>query len=821
MNWNNLTEMAQKVIWLAQEEANFLNNDYLGTEHILLGLIKIEEGIAYRALIRANADPQEIIERIESLIREDRKSDVFEKEDVILTPRTKRVLEISEKEVANLGDSYINTEHILLAIIHEGGGVAIKILQDIGIDFVQLEETIYSMLGEKKISWDKDKTVAYTSNQMKTPILDQYSRDLTLLAKRGKLDTVIGREDEMERVIEILMRRKKNNPAIIGDPGVGKTAIVEGLAQRIVLGKVPYLLKGRRLVALDITSIIAGTKYRGEFEERMKKILQELNRAQKNVILFIDEFHTIVGAGAAEGAVDASNILKPALARGEIQVIGSTTLKEYRRYIEKDAALERRFQPIFVKEPTVSESVKILEGLRGHYEEFHQVRITHEAIWSAVKLSVKYINDRFLPDKAIDLIDEAAARVRLNFSKRSEPKNSEYKLKSIRDARFQAIKDGDSLRVEKLKEEEKKIIEKAKKIMPSSVALSGDRPKVTDDDIKRVASLWTGIPVEKLVSDEKDRLVNMETELHKRIVGQDVAVKSVSSAIRRVRAGLKDPKKPIGSFLFLGPTGVGKTELAKALAEFLFGNDTALIRFDMSEYMEKFTVSRLIGSPPGYVGYEEGGVLTEAVRRKPYSVVLFDEIEKAHPDIFNILLQIMDEGRLTDAHGHTVNFKNTAIILTSNYGSDIFKSNVLGFSVGDAEKTFEDKKKKLLTSLKKIFKPEFLNRIDDIIVFYPLTQEEITQIVDVMMKRIEKNIADEKISIKLTFAMKAHLVKNGYSAEYGARPLQRLIEREVEDPIAMALLKEEFCSGNAIIVDYDEESKTTKLSKEREIISAK
>jgi len=596
MNWNNLTEMAQKVIWLAQEEANFLNNDYLGTEHILLGLIKIEEGVAYRALISIGADPHEIIERVESLIREDRKSDVFEKEDVILTPRTKRVLEISEKEVANLGDSYINTEHILLAIIHEGGGVAVKILQDIGIDFAQLEETIYSLLGEKKISWDK--TVAYTPNQIKTPILDQYSRDLTLLAKRGKLDTVIGREDEMERVIEILMRRKKNNPAIIGDPGVGKTAIVEGLAQRIISEKVPYLLKGRRLVALDIASIIAGTKYRGEFEERMKKILKELNKAQKDIILFIDEFHTIVGAGAAEGAIDASNILKPALARGEIQVIGATTLKEYRRYIEKDTALERRFQPIFVKEPTVSESVKILEGLREHYEGFHRVKITHEAIWSAVRLSVKYINDRFLPDKAIDLIDEAAARVRLNFSKRSEPKNLEEKLKSIRDARFQAIKDGDSKKMEKLKEEEKKTMEKAKKIMPPSVALSGDIPKVTDNNIRRVVSLWTGIPVEKLVSDEKGRLINMETELHKRIVGQDIAVKSVSNSIRRVRAGLKNPRKPMGSFLFLGPTGVGKTELAKALAEFLFGNDTALIRFDMSEYMEKFTVSRLIGSPP-------------------------------------------------------------------------------------------------------------------------------------------------------------------------------------------------------------------------------
>jgi len=811
--------MAQKVIWLAQEEANFLNNDYLGTEHILLGLIKIEEGVAYRALISIGADPHEIIERVESLIREDRKSDVFEKEDVILTPRTKRVLEISEKEVANLGDSYINTEHILLAIIHEGGGVAVKILQDIGIDFAQLEETIYSLLGEKKISYDK--TVAYTPNQIKTPILDQYSRDLTLLAKRGKLDTVIGREDEMERVIEILMRRKKNNPAIIGDPGVGKTAIVEGLAQRIISEKVPYLLKGRRLVALDIASIIAGTKYRGEFEERMKKILKELNKAQKDIILFIDEFHTIVGAGAAEGAIDASNILKPALARGEIQVIGATTLKEYRRYIEKDTALERRFQPIFVKEPTVSESVKILEGLREHYEGFHRVKITHEAIWSAVRLSVKYINDRFLPDKAIDLIDEAAARVRLNFSKRSEPKNLEEKLKSIRDARFQAIKDGDSKKMEKLKEEEKKTMEKAKKIMPPSVALSGDIPKVTDNNIRRVVSLWTGIPVEKLVSDEKGRLINMETELHKRIVGQDIAVKSVSNSIRRVRAGLKNPRKPMGSFLFLGPTGVGKTELAKALAEFLFGNDTALIRFDMSEYMEKFTVSRLIGSPPGYVGYEEGGTLTEAVRRKPYSVVLFDEIEKAHPDIFNILLQIMDEGRLTDAQGHTVNFKNTAIILTSNYGTDIFKSNALGFSVGGAEKTFEDNKKKLLTSLKKIFKPEFLNRIDNIIVFYPLTPEEIMQIVDIMMKRIEKNISDEKISIKLTRKIKAHLVKNGYSAEYGARPLQRLIEREVEDPIAMALLKEEFRSGNTIIVDYDEESKTTKLRKEREIVSAK
>lgn len=818
MNWNNLTERAQKVIWLAQEEAHFLNNDYLGTEHILLGLIKVEEGIAYRAIATTGVDPQVIVERIESLIKENKQSNTFEKENVILTPRAKRVLEIAEKEVINLGDSYISTEHILLAIIHEGGGVAIKILQDMGIDISRLEETVYSMLGEKKTA--KRLPPNYTSHSTKTPTLDQYSRDLTLLAKRGELDPVIGRDNEMERVVEILLRRKKNNPAIVGDPGVGKTAIVEGLAQKIIGEDIPDLLDGKRLVALDIPSIIAGTKYRGEFEERMKKILREVRKTQGSVILFIDEFHTLVGAGAAEGAVDASNILKPALARGEIQVIGATTLKEYRRYIEKDAALERRFQPVFVREPNVEESIKILKGLKSRYEKFHRVKITDEAIHSAVKLSVKYINGRFLPDKAIDLIDEASARVRLNFSKNSRIKQLENKLKLIKEKKFQFIQNRNSFEVEKLRAEEKEIMKELKYLISSHIVTSEKEPKVREEDIRKVVSLWTNIPVESLMSDEKKRLVNMERELHKRIVGQDAAIKSVSNAIRRARAGLKNPNRPIGTFLFLGPTGVGKTELAKALAAFLFGSDTALIRLDMSEYMEKFTVSRLIGSPPGYVGYEEGGMLTEAVRRKPYSVVLFDEIEKAHPDIFDILLQIMDEGRLTDAQGHTVDFKNTVIILTSNYGTEKFRTNTLGFSTGNIKETFEAKKKKLLSSLRHIFKPEFLNRLDDAIVFYPLTLKQIEQIVDIIVKRIEVNISDENIHIELTDAMKKWLAQNGYSDEYGARPLQRLIEKEIEDPIAIELLKGKFHSGDTIVVDYDVKSNKVKFEEKKEKVGA-
>ncbi len=818
MNWNNLTERAQKVIWLAQEEAHFLNNDYLGTEHILLGLIKVEEGIAYRAITTTGVDPQAIVERIESLIKENKQSNTFEKENVILTPRAKRVLEIAEREVINLGDSYISTEHILLAIIHEGGGVAIKILQDMGINISRLEETVYSMLGEKKTA--KKGALIYTPHPTKTPILDQYSRDLTLLARRGELDPVIGRGNEMERVVEILLRRKKNNPAIVGDPGVGKTAIVEGLAQNIIAGDIPDLLGGKRVVALDIPSIIAGTKYRGEFEDRMKKILREVGKAQGSVILFIDEFHTLVGAGAAEGAVDASNILKPALARGEIQVIGATTLKEYRRYIEKDAALERRFQPVFVKEPNAEESIKILKGLQSRYENFHRVKITDEAVYGAVKLSVKYINGRFLPDKAIDLIDEASARVRLNFSKNSRIKQLENKLKLIKDKKFQFIRDRNSFEVEKLRTEEKGIMKELKYLMSSYTATSNEAPKVTENDIRKVVSLWTNIPVESLMSNEKKKLVDMEKELHKRIVGQDVAVKSVSNAIRRAKAGLKNPNRPIGTFLFLGPTGVGKTELAKALAAFLFGSDTALIRLDMSEYMEKFSVSRLIGSPPGYVGYEEGGMLTEAVRRKPYSVVLFDEIEKAHPDIFDILLQIMDEGRLTDAQGHTVDFKNTVIILTSNYGTEKFRVNTLGFSTGDAKETFEGKRKKLLSSLRQIFKPEFLNRLDDAIVFYPLTLKQIEQIADIILNRIEANISEENIHIKLTDAMKKYLAQNGYSDEYGARPLQRLIEKEVEDPIAIELLKGKFHSGDTIVVDYDVKSNKVKFEKEKEKVGA-
>ncbi|MCX6087722.1 MAG: ATP-dependent Clp protease ATP-binding subunit [Caldiserica bacterium] len=817
MNWNNLTERAQRAILVAQEEAHVLNNDYLGTEHLLLGLVKIEEGIAYKAITSMDIDPNEIVKRVESFVKENKQNTgQTSREEVILTPKAKRVLELAEREAINLGDSYISTEHILLAIIHEGGGVAIKILQDLGIDLSKFEEIIYSMIGEKSTSQSNKSFSTFVQN--KTPTLDQFSRDLTILASRGELDPVIGREDEIERVIEILMRRKKNNPAIIGDPGVGKTSIVEGLAQRIVAGDVPDLLKGRRIVSLDLASIIAGTKYRGEFEERMKKILKEVSRTQSSVILFIDEFHNIVGAGAAEGAIDASNILKPSLTNGEIQVIGATTLKEYRRYIEKDGALERRFQPVFVKEPSIEESIEILNGLRERYERFHGVKITDEAITGAVNLSIKYINDRFLPDKAIDLIDEASARVKLHLSKSSEIKEMEKNLKSVKERKFQAIREKKLFEADKMREEERNILNKLK----SSLSQSNDEiPELTQNHIRKVVSLWTGIPVEKLVSDEKRKLVNMESELHRRIVGQEEAVKTVSRAIRRARSGLKNPNKPIGNFLFLGPTGVGKTELAKTLAEFLFGSENALIRFDMSEYMEKFAVSRLIGSPPGYVGYEEGGQLTETVRRKPYSVILFDEIEKAHPDIFDLLLQIMDEGRLTDSQGHTVDFKNTVIILTSNFGTGLLKDKAMGFALGEKEASFEDKKRKLLASLKEIFKPEFLNRLDDIIVFSPLTLKEMEEIVDIIMRKIERNISESNITIKLTNSAKEYLARKGYDSDFGARPLNRLIEKEIEDPIAVKILEGELKEGDVVIVDYNPIRDLIIFEKEKDKVGSK
>lgn len=817
MNWNNLTERAQRAILVAQEEAHVLNNDYLGTEHLLLGLVKIEEGIAYKAITSMDIDPNEIVKRVESFVKENKQNTgQTSREEVILTPKAKRVLELAEREAINLGDSYISTEHILLAIIHEGGGVAIKILQDLGIDLSKFEEIIYSMIGEKSTSQSNKSFSTFVQN--KTPTLDQFSRDLTILASRTELDPVIGREDEIERVIEILMRRKKNNPAIIGDPGVGKTSIVEGLAQRIVAGDVPDLLKGRRIVSLDLASIIAGTKYRGEFEERMKKILKEVSRTQSSVILFIDEFHNIVGAGAAEGAIDASNILKPSLTNGEIQVIGATTLKEYRRYIEKDAALERRFQPVFVKEPSIEESIEILNGLRERYERFHGVKITDEAITGAVNLSIKYINDRFLPDKAIDLIDEASARVKLHLSKSSEIKELEKNLKSVKERKFQAIREKKLFEADKMREEERNILNKLKSLLSQS---NDEIPELTQNHIRKVVSLWTGIPVEKLVSDEKRKLVNMESELHRRIVGQEEAVKTVSRAIRRARSGLKNPNKPIGNFLFLGPTGVGKTELAKTLAEFLFGSENALIRFDMSEYMEKFAVSRLIGSPPGYVGYEEGGQLTETVRRKPYSVILFDEIEKAHPDIFDLLLQIMDEGRLTDSQGHTVDFKNTVIILTSNFGTGLLKDKAMGFALGEKEASFEDKKRKLLASLKEIFKPEFLNRLDDIIVFSPLTLKEMEEIVDIIMRKIERNVSESNITIKLTNPAKEYLARKGYDSDFGARPLNRLIEKEIEDPIAVKILEGELKEGDVVIVDYNPISDLIIFEKEKDKVGSK
>ena len=789
------TARAEKAIEIANDIAMELGHKYIGTEHILYGLCKEGTGIASKVLENQNITDEDILQEIEMLIGTGEAID--DREALGFTPRSKRVIENAFIEARKLGSEYIGTEHLLIGIMREGDSVAVRIMMDLGIDPRKLYNEIVKVINEDEADTNSNRATDKNSGSFNsTPTLNQFGSDLTKQAREGKLDPVIGRKTEIDRVIQILSRRTKNNPCLIGEPGVGKTAVVEGLAEKIVADDVPEMLKNKRVVTLDISGMVAGAKYRGDFEERIKKCLAEVKKAG-DVILFIDEIHTIVGAGSAEGAVDAANILKPLLARGEVQVIGATTLNEYRKYIEKDSALERRFSPVQVGEPTNEETIKILEGLRDKYEAHHNVKITEEAIKAAVELSVRYINDRFLPDKAIDLIDEAASRVKMKtYTMPDSIKELEEKIESINREKEEAIRVQDFEKAATLRDKvnaEKEKLEKEKKKWQSKN--SKNVMSLTEEDIAEVIASWTGIPVNKITQDENEKLKHLEETLHKRVIGQNEAVEAVSKAIRRGRVGLKDPNRPIGSFLFLGPTGVGKTELSKALAEALFGNESAMIRVDMSEYMEPHSVAKLIGSPPGYVGYDEGGQLTEKIRRKPYSVILFDEIEKAHPDVMNMLLQILDDGRLTDAQGRTVNFKNTVIIMTSNVGARaITDKNVLGFSnnIGDGkqeqEKEYETIKKDVMAELKKQFRPEFINRIDDIIVFHKLTDDDIGKIIEIMLKQVKERLSEQEYDVEIDKSVKDLVAKKGIDANYGARPLKRAIQSNVEDKIAEAIL---------------------------------
>ena len=793
------TEKAKRAIMIAQEEAINFNHDYIGTEHILIGLVKEEEGIASQVLSGLGVNIDKVIEEVERLVG---RGEYQQANEVSFTPRAKKVLELASQEASQLKHNYIGTEHILLGLIKEGSGVAIRILADLGVN----PEDVYS--GVMKVLMESE-TQSFTSGlkkrPTKTPALDEFGRDLTRLAREDKLDPVIGRSAEIQRVIQILSRRKKNNPCIIGEAGVGKTAIVEGLAQKIENNDVPEILKNKRIVCLDLALIVAGTKYRGEFEKRLKKIVNEVQESNE-IILFIDEIHTLVGAGAAEGAIDASNILKPALARGELQVIGATTADEYRKYIEKDAALERRFQPIYISEPSIEETIKILQGLRDKYEAHHKIKITDQALEAAAHLSARYVSGRFLPDKAIDLVDEAASRIKLqNTISPPDVKEMEERLNRIRKEKESAVKVQQFEKAAQLRDKEKKLEAELIKVKEKwEAGRRKNKAEVSEEDIAEIVSSWTGIPVFSLKEEEAQKLLRMEEELHKRIIGQDEAIISISRAIRRARAGMKNPKRPIGSFIFLGPTGVGKTELARSLAEFLFGDENALISLDMSEYMEKFAVSRLVGAPPGYVGYEEGGQLTEKVRRKPYSVVLLDEIEKAHPDVFNILLQIFEDGRLTDSQGRVVDFKNTVIIMTSNVGATLIKKGAtLGFrGTNESEEiSYKEIKEKVMGELNKTFRPEFLNRIDEVIVFKSLTKEEIKKIADLMLDEVRILLKEQKIDLEVKDKAREILAKEGYDPNFGARPLRRTIEKLIENPISEKILAGEFKEGDCIVIN--------------------
>jgi len=805
--FERFTDRARRVVVLAQDEARNLNHNYIGTEHLLLGLITEGEGVAAKALDMMNIERDQVREAVIDIIGEGEKP---VEGHIPFTPRAKRIFELSLREALQLGHNYIGTEHLLLGLLKEGEGVAAQVLTKLGADLSQVRQAVIQLLSGYQSDGDNREAVGVSGNPVRDPgqtnsaILEQFGRNLTQAAREGKLDPVIGRKTEMERVMQVLSRRTKNNPVLIGEPGVGKTAVVEGLAQAIVHGDVPETIKDRQIYSLDMGSLVAGSRYRGDFEERLKKVLKEI-RTRGDIILFIDEIHTLVGAGAAEGSIDAAQMLKPMLARGEIQPIGATTLDEYRKHVEKDAALERRFQPVRVEEPSVDETVGILKGLRDRYEAHHRVIITDEAIRAAAELADRYISDRFLPDKAIDLMDEAGARLRIaRMTAPPELREIDEKIADVRKAKEAAIDDQDFERAASLRDEEKKLGEERRE--KEDAWKGGEREEiaeVTEEEIAEVLAMSTGIPVVKLTQTESAKLLKMEDELHKRVIGQEEAVKALSQSIRRTRSGLKDPKRPGGSFIFAGPTGVGKTELAKALAEFLFGDEDALIQMDMSEFSEKHTASRLFGAPPGYVGYDEGGQLTEKVRRRPFSVVLFDEVEKAHPDIFNSLLQILEEGHLTDSQGRKVDFKNTVIIMTTNLGTrDINKGVLTGFQSADnLTHDYSRMKSKVNEELKQHFRPEFLNRVDDVIVFPPLTKEQITQIVDLMIGRLAERMEDQNMKLQISDAARELLADRGYDPVLGARPLRRAIQRDIEDALSERILFGEIMPGQVVTVD--------------------
>ena len=801
---DKFTERAKKVLVYAQDEATRFNHNYIGTEHLLLGLLREGDGIAAKVLGNLGAELNKVRSAVEFIIGRGERMVVG---DINLTPRAKRVIELAVEEARRLGHNYIGTEHLLLGLVREGEGIAAGVLESLGVNLDKVRAQVVQVVSHGSMETGRQRSGKKTS---KTPLMDQMGVDLTAAARHDQLDPVIGRAEEIERVIQILSRRTKNNPALVGDPGVGKTAIVEGLAQRIVSGNVPESLKGRRLLTLDIGSLVAGTKYRGEFEERLKKVIEELKSSDETMI-FIDELHTLVGAGAAEGAVDAANILKPALARGELQAIGATTADEYRKYIEKDAALERRFQPVKVREATIEESIEILKGVRERYEDHHKVKITDEAVKLAAEMAGRYVTDRFLPDKAIDVIDEASAKVKIRAG--STPQELRELIAGIEDIitrKDLAITESDYEAADELRTEERTSRARAEQLETEWAENRCDKtPEVTEDDVLSVVSVWTGIPVSRIAEEESQRLLQMEEELHTTVVSQNEAIETLAKAVRRARAGLKDPKRPIGSFIFLGPTGVGKTLLARALAEFMFGSQEYLVRIDMSEYMERHSVSRLVGAPPGYVGYEDAGQLTEAVRRRPYSVILLDEIEKAHPDVFNVLLQLMEDGRLTDTHGRTVDFRNTIVIMTSNIGAQLIKrASLIGFNMDDdsdvgEEDQYKRMSGKVMGELKKAFRPEFLNRIDATVVFRALTRGDIHQIVDMELDQVRERLAEHEVELEMTSDAMDLLAEKGYDPDYGARPLRRAIQDLVEDPLAEKLLTGEFSAGDRIIIERD------------------
>ena len=823
MNYN-FTERVRKVLSMARQEAIRLQHDYVGTEHILLGLIREGEGVAAHVLGNLSVDLDRIHERVEESVRKGKATIALG--ELPYTSPAKNVLEFAMSEAHELNHSYVGTEHLLLGLLRESKGIAAQVLNSLGVTIDEARAETQKVLGSDVGSGTSATAGGIGSGggpvpgaapsrgerKSKTPALDHFCRDLTGLARRGELDPTIGRETEIERLIEILCRRKKNNPVLIGEPGVGKTAIVEGLAQMIARGEVTESLRDHRVLALDMAAVIAGTKYRGQFEERLKAVMNEIS-TNRNVVLFIDELHTLVGAGAAEGAIDASNMLKPALARGELQCIGASTLNEYRKYVEKDGALERRFQPVIVDPPTVEETIAILTGLRGHYEDHHKITIPDDALAHASRLADRYITDRFLPDKAIDVIDEAGARARIASQvPPAEVEELKTRLSRLIESKEAAIRDQDFERAARLRDQERA---QQQRIRDEQEAWKDERrrfrPEISVEDVAFIVSRWTGVPVTRIREAETARLVNMEAELHKRVVGQDQAITAISRAIRRSRAGLKDPHRPIGSFIFSGPTGVGKTELARTLAEFLFADQEALIRVDMSEYMERFSVSRLIGAPPGYVGYDDSGTLTKAVRRRPYSVVLLDEIEKAHPDVFNILLQVLDEGHLTDNYGRVIDFKNTVLIMTSNLGARNIAKGGLGFQQADARSGYENMRDKVNEEINRTFNPEFLNRVDDTIVFHPLSREEIGEIVHILLRDLQERLAQGEMSLSLTPAAVEFLVERGFSERYGARPLKRAIRRFLEEPLSEKLLMAEFGAGDEIEADLTEDGETLAL----------